>query len=165
MSLLQPLALLPFFEWLEATPVSEAIRESVWFYALDQSVHLVALGVFAGAVLIVDFRLLGRGMRQQPVADVARDAQPWLIWAFLALLVTGIPQVLSTAMKEFYSPFFWFKMEVMAVGLVFTFTIRRRVALADEARVGPFWGKVVGLVSIVLWTAVAIPARLIGLLS
>ena len=163
--MLQPMFLLPFFEWLEALPLSDAIRSSVWFYAVDQSVHLVALAVFAGAVLIVDLRLLGRGMREQPLAQVARDAQPWLMWAFLGLFVTGIPQLMSTAMKEFYSPFFWFKMEVMLLAVIFTLTIRRKVTRADEARVGPFWGKVVGLVSIALWSGVAVPARLIGLLS
>jgi len=165
MSLLQPASLLPFFEWLEAHPLSVAIRESVWFYAVDQSLHLVFLAVFAGAVLVVDLRLLGRGMRQQPVAHVARDAQSWLIWSFVGLLITGIPQGMSTAMKVYYSPFFWFKMEVMLVALIFTFTLRRKVTLADESRVGTFWPKVVGLVSIVLWASVAIPARLIGLFS
>ena len=157
--------LLPFFEWMEALPISNTIRESVWFYALDQSLHLVALAVFAGAVLVVDLRLMGRGMRQTPLAQVARDAQPWLIWSFLALLVTGIPQLLSTAMKEYYSPFFWFKMDVLLVALIYTFTLRRKVTLTDEARVKPIWAKAVGLVSIVLWSGVAIPARLIGLLS
>jgi Family of unknown function (DUF6644) len=157
--------LLPFFEWMEALPISNTIRESVWFYALDQSLHLVALAVFAGAVLVVDLRLMGRGIRQTPLAQVARDAQPFLIWSFLALLVTGIPQLLSTAMKEYYSPFFWFKMDVLLVALIYTFTLRRKVTLTDEARVKPVWAKTVGLVSIVLWSSVAIPARLIGLLS
>ena len=72
---------------------------------------------------------------------------------------------MSTAMKEFYSPFFWFKMETLLLAVIFTLTIRREVTRADEARVGPFWGKVVGLVSIALWSGVAIPARLIGLIS
>ena len=165
MSLLQPAFLLPFFEWLEARPISEAIRGSVWFYAVDQSVHLVALGLFAGAVLVVDLRLLGRGLTQQPVAHVAGDAQPWLIASFVGLLVTGIPQVMSNAMKEYYSPYFWFKMEVMLLAIIFTLTLRRKVALADEGRVGPFRAKLVGFISIGLWTAVAVPARLIGLLS
>jgi uncharacterized membrane protein len=60
---------------------------------------------------------------------------------------------------------FWLKMDVLLVAIIFTLTIRRKVTLADEARVGPFWGKVVGLVSITLWAGVAIPARLIGLIS
>ena len=164
-SLLQPTALQPFFEWMQALPISTAISESVWFYAVDQVVHLIAVAVFIGAVLIVDFRVLGRGARQQPLAQVAHDAQPWLLGSLLVLLVTGIPQLISTAMKEFYSPMFWLKMELLAVAIVFTFTIRHKMARADEARLGRVWPKVVAIVSIGLWTGVAMSARLIGLLS
>lgn len=159
------MSLLPFFEWLDALGPSNFIRESVWIYSVVQALHLVALAVFAGAVLIVDLRLLGRGMRQQPLAQVARDAQPWLILGFGGLVVTGIPQLMATPIKEYYHPYFWLKMEVLLVAVIFTFTLRRKVTLADEARVGPFWSKVVGLASIALWSGVAIPARLIGLLG
>ncbi len=160
-----PTGLQTYFERLEAHPLSEAIRQSVWFYAVDQALHLVALAVFAGAVLIVDLRLLGSGARRQPLAQVARDAQPWLIGGFVGLLVTGIPQLMSTATKEFYSPLFWIKMEVLVVAILFTLTIRYKITMADEARLGPVWPKIVGLISIALWLGVAIPARLIGLLS
>lgn len=145
--------------------MSQAIARSSWLAAVFNLAHLLALVVFVGSVLVVDLRLLGTGMKGQPVARLARDARPWMMGAFLVLLITGIPQMTTYAMKQYYSPFFWFKMEVMLVALVFTFTIRQRITQADEARVGPVWGKVVGLVSIALWTAVAVPARLIGLLS
>jgi hypothetical protein len=157
--------LLPFFQWMEAMPMSQAIARSSWLAAVFNLAHLLALVVFVGSVLVVDLRLLGTGMKGQPVARLARDARPWMMGAFLVLLITCIPQMTTYAMKQYYSPFFWFKMEVMLVALVFTFTIRQRITQADEARVGPVWGKVVGLVSIALWTAVAVPARLIGLLS
>lgn len=157
--------LLPFFEWMDMLSVSNTIRDSVYIYSLDQAIHLVFLAVFAGAVLIVDLRLLGGGFSQQPVADVARDAQPWMMWGFLGLFLTGVPQLLGTAMKQYYSPMFWLKMDFMLVAIIYTLTIRRKVALADEARVGPLWGKLVGLISIILWSGVAIPARLIGLIS
>jgi hypothetical protein len=150
---------------MEAMPMSQAIARSSWLAAVFNLAHLLALVVFVGSVLVVDLRLLGTGMKGQPVARLARDARPWMMGAFLVLLITGIPQMTTYAMKQYYSPFFWFKMEVMLVALVFTFTIRQRITQADEARVGPVWGKVVGLVSIALWTAVAVPARLIGLLS
>ena len=152
-----------FFEWFGNWPLSLAIRESTWIYAFIQAFHLVALGVFFGAVLIVDLRLLGM-MRERPLKEVASDAWPWYKWTFIALLVTGIPQLLSNSSREYFSPYFWFKMEVMIVALIYTATVRRRVTMADESRIGPIWGKVVGLVSIVLWFGVAIPARLIGLL-
>lgn len=157
--------LLPFFQWMEQLPFSVAIRESVWIGAVINVIHLLILVVLSGAVLIVDLRLLGRGTRHQPLAQVAREAQPWLIGALLGMAITGVPQVLSTAMKQYYSPFFWFKMECLLVTLIFTFTLRRQITLADEARIGPVWGKLVGLVSIGLWSGVAIPARLIGLLG
>ena len=121
--------------------------------------------MFVGSILIVDLRLLGQGLTDQPVARLARDARPWMIGAWLVLLVTGIPSMTTYAMKQYYSPFFWFKMEVMLVAVVFTLTLRSRITQADESRVGPVWRKLVALTSIALWTAVAVPARLIGLLS
>ncbi len=157
--------LLPFFEWMLNLRLSGIFPESTWPTPIIQCVHLVALTVFAGAVLIVDVRLLGFGLTKTPLAQVARDAQPWLIWAFVVLVVTGIPQVTSTALKQYYSDFFWWKMYLLLLGLIFTFTIRRRITLADEARLGPFWPKIVGLLSITIWTGVTIGARLIGLLS
>ncbi len=38
--------------------------------------------------------------------------------------------------------------------ILFTFTVRRKVAMADESRVGPLWSKLVALVSVVLWSGV-----------
>lgn len=159
------MSLLPFFTWMNELGPSVAIRENIYVYPLDQAVHLLALSVFAGAILIVDLRLLGRGMTGQPIARVARDAQPWMIGGFVMLLITGIPQLMSNAIRNYYSDYFWWKMELVVLGLIFTFTLRRKVTQADEGRVGPFWAKVVGLVSIALWFTVATLARLIGLLS
>ena len=154
-----------FFQWMNDLPFSKGLGASVWQFATIQALHLVALAVLAGAILIVDLRLMGVGMKERPVSDVARDAQPWLIWGLLALTVTGIPQMMQNAIREYFSFFFWLKMVFLLAALVFTFTVRRKVVLADEARVGPVWSKVVGLVSIGLWLGVAVPARLIGLFS
>lgn len=157
--------LLPFFTWMGNTTASLVIRDSVWIFALDQAAHLVALAVFAGAVLVVDLRLLGGGFKDRPIAQVARDAQPWLVGGLIGLLATGIPQLMSNAIKEYYSDYFWVKMGVLLVAFIFTFTVRSKVAFADESRVRPFQAKLVGIVSIVLWAGVAVTARLIGLLT
>jgi hypothetical protein len=72
---------------------------------------------------------------------------------------------MSNAIREYYSSFFWFKMVMLLLATIYTFTLRRRVTLAADGRVGPGQAKLVGFVSTLLWASVAIPARLIGLFS
>jgi hypothetical protein len=157
--------MLPFFQWMQDLAISEVLRSSPWLGPGINVMHLLALAVFAGALLMVDLRLLGTGLSRQPLASLARAAQPWLIAGFIGLFITGTLQLISTGTKQYYSWFFWTKMEILLLAFIFTFTLRRWVTQADEARVGPVWGKVVGAVSITLWTTVTVGARLIGLLS
>src|SRR5215510_545804 len=157
--------LLRFFQAMNETAMSVLIRESLWMTAVFNTLHLLFLVVFVGAVLIVDLRLLGRGASEQPLAHVARDAQPWLIGALIGLTMTGIPQLMSNALREYRSDLFWMKMAILLVAVVFTFTLRRNVTLADESRVAPATRKAVGFISLALWTAVLIHARLIGLFT
>ena len=156
----------PYFQAMNDSWVAKAISESLWIYPLDQAIHLVFLALFAGAILILDIRLLGWGMREQSVSKVARDAWPWMIVGLLGLVATGIPQLIQNAMREYYSEFFWIKMYVLPVALIYTLTVRRMVSQAEEGRVNPGMQKIVGLVSILLWFGgVAIPSRLIGLFT
>jgi Family of unknown function (DUF6644) len=158
--------LMEFFKWMGDLAFSKALGASVWQFALIQAIHLVFLAVFAGAILIVDLRLMGRTLLDRPVSQVARDAQPWLIGGFIGLVLTGVPQMMQNALREYFSVFFWIKMVFMVLALIFTFTLRRQVTQSDRLGAAvTFQTKAVGLVSIVLWAMVAIPARLIGLFS
>jgi len=150
----------PMFQWISELAVSRAIGESLWIYPMVQAIHLVFLAILAGAILMVDLRLLNRGFTNQPVAQVARDARPWLIGGFLGMLATGVPQLMQNAMREYFAEFFWWKMYLLAAALIFTVTVRRKVV---NAPVLPSYAKLVGLVSIALWAGVAVSARLIGL--
>ena len=156
------MSLLPFFTWCEQSAIGEAIRNSQWLFPVIESVHLLGLVVIAGAVLVVDMRLFGLGLRQQPVAQLARDAQPWLIGSLMVMLTTGILLFLAEAIKCYYSPAFAVKMTSLLLAITFTFTVRRKVALADEGRMGPLWSRLVGIVSVALWSGVGIGGRWIG---
>jgi hypothetical protein len=154
--------LLPLLEWCEALAMSQAYRESIWLFAVTQSLHLVAITTFIGAIMIVDLRLLGWGPVRQPRAGIARSAQRILLWAGLAVLATGIPQFTANALSYSRSPVFAFKMCLLAVALVFTATLRRRVALADEGRLPSWVPRAVGAASLALWMCVTISGRLIA---
>lgn len=156
----------PYFQYMNDSWVAKAISESLWIYPLDQAIHLVFLALFAGSILILDIRLLGLGMKEQSIAKVARDSWPWVIVGFVGLVATGIPQLIQNAMREYFSEFFWIKMYVLPIALIYTLTVRRMVSQAEDGRVSPGVQKIVGLVSILLWFGgVAVPSRLIGLFT
>jgi hypothetical protein len=155
----------PFFDWFATFAFSIAFRESTWMFAVIEATHLLALATFAGAVLMVDLRLMGSGLRDRPVAQVARDAQPWLIGSMIGLLVTGVPMIMGNGEKYYFSEYFWQKMAVLVVAFIYMVTIRRSVVRKDEAQTTPTWRKAVGFGSIALWLFVAVWGRFIGLLS
>ena len=148
----------PFFKWMESLAV---YKSSIYLGPGVNLVHLVSMVTFMGALLMVDLRLLGTGLTNHPVKQVARSAQPWLIAGLVGLVVTGIPAMMATATQQYASKVFWVKMYVLLAALIFTFTVRRMVTRADDNRVGPIRSKLVALISIVLWMSVAAGGRLI----
>lgn len=154
--------LLPLFQWIQDTSIGLAIRESVWMFPIIEAFHLLGLALIGGAVLLVDMRLAGLALRRQPSSQLARDTEPWLIGSLAVMLTSGFLLFSSEALKCYYNPAFWLKMMFLVLAVIFTFTIRRRVAAAGEAKMKPLWMKVVALVSVTLWSGVGLMGRGIG---
>jgi len=154
--------LLPFFKWCEASWFGQTVSNSVYLFPVIEAFHLLALAVIGGAVLIVDMRLVGLGLRQQPVSRVARGAEPWLIGSLLVMLVTGFLLMTSEAMRCYYNLAFWLKMWSLLFAMIFTFTVRRRLVRADAATVTSARAKLVAVISLLLWSGVGIGGRGIG---
>jgi hypothetical protein len=138
------------------------MRDSPWLFPVIATIHLMGLAVIGGAVLVVDLRLLGFGLRGQPVAQLARDAERWLLGSLLVMVSTGILLFMCFATKYYYLRFFWVKMAALFLVTVFTFSVRRTVVMSDERYLSPVWSKLVALVSLSLWTTVALGGRWIG---
>ena len=154
--------LLPLFELLEASAIGEAIRGSVWLFPVIEAFHLLGLATIGGAVLVVDFRMLGIGLRGSAVARLARDMQPWIVGSIVVMFASGVPLFLSEAIKCYYSFAFWVKMTALLGALLFTFTIRRSVTTAPEGRYTPATYRAVALASLGLWSLVGWGGRWIG---
>ena len=75
--------LLSTFQWIEQTGLSKAINESLYAFAYIEAVHLLALAVLGGASLLVDLRLMGIAMTDQPVASLERVVRPWFRWSLV----------------------------------------------------------------------------------
>jgi len=154
--------LLPLFQALEASAIGAAVRDSLWLFPVVEAFHLVGLAVIGGAILVVDLRLLGLGLRGHPVSRLARDVQPWVIGSLILMVLSGAPLFLSEAIKCYYSFAFWTKMTALFLAIVFTFTVRRSVAFAPDGRFSVPSCRAVGLISIALWSTVGWGGRWIG---
>ena len=154
--------LLPWFEWLESLWLGKQVVGSLWLFPVIESVHLLALSVLGGSIFIVDFRLLGFGLKRYSVAELARDARPYMIGAIAMMIATGVPLFLAEAVKCYYNQSFWVKMTTLAIALVFTFTIRTRVTRSESVRNTARRQMLVGALSIALWVTVAAAGRWIG---
>ena len=154
--------LLEFCRWLQYSAPLHAMRESPIFFPIVATIHLMGLAIIGGAVLVVDLRLLGFGLRHQPPAMIAQDAERWLVRGLAVMVSTGILLFMCFATKYYYLTFFWVKMCALVAVVVFTWSIHRRVAMAQDADARPLRSRLVALVSLLLWTTVAIGGRYIG---
>lgn len=144
---------------IEATPLGAGIKNSIWLFPGIEAVHLLALALLGGALLMLDLRLLGAGLTRQSPSTVERSTRPWLIAAILTLIGTGVLIGASEAVKLHDRKAFTVKMIALGLALLFTFLIRNPQAQRDVAGVP---AKAIGALSICLWLTVALAGRWIG---
>ncbi|MBI4885615.1 MAG: hypothetical protein HY824_00845 [Acidobacteria bacterium] len=154
--------LLELCRWVQYSPPLVAMRGSPILFPIVATIHLMGLAVVGGSVLLVDLRLLGLGLRRQPVAVLARDADRWLFRGLVVMVSTGILLFMCFATKYYYLTFFWVKMAALCAVIAFTVSVRRRIIMGHEGGVSAASGRLVALVSLALWTTVALGGRYIG---
>ena len=154
--------LLPFFQYLETVWLGRFIVDSNWLFPVIESVHLLALSLLGGSILIVDMRLLGLGFTARDVKEIAREARPFMNFALVMMIATGVPLFLSEPIKCYYSPAFWVKMWTLAVALVYTYTIRTKTTRSGFVHNTARRQVLVGALSLTLWFTVAAAGRWIG---
>jgi hypothetical protein len=153
---------LPFFHWVDTSWLSLEIRASTWQFAVFEMIHLIGLTMLLGSLMVLNFRLFGYGMRRQPMADLARDLRGWLLSGMVIVLGSGVFLFFGEPMKLFSSVPFHVKMILLALALIFQFTLYARVTNGKETPSA--MNKLAGVVSLVLWFGVGLAGRGIGFL-
>ena len=154
------MSLLPLFQWCENAGLIVAMRSSLWLFPVIESIHLMGLALTGGAVLLVDLRLLGFGLRRQPVAQLARDAERWLLVSLAVMIPTGA--AVHVVRRQVLLPSGLLgEDDVPAAGARFYLwgPPQGGIGLRDPPGVR---AKVVAVVSLALWSSVAIAGRYVG---
>jgi hypothetical protein len=132
------------------------MRADTWQFAITETVHLVALAVLLGSVLLVNFRLLGI-LRGWSSAQMTRTLAPFIGGGLIGMLVTGALLFISEPMKYYNNDAFLPKMLFLTMAILYHFTIYRKAAAAPM-----LVSKLAAIVSITLWFSIGAAGRAIA---
>jgi hypothetical protein len=152
-------------EAIELSGVGQAIRQSIWFYPAANVTHVVGLALFAGALFVMDLRLLGAFAATRP-ADVIIPARRAAIVAMLIQLGSGVCLFIAEASHIAQNPVFLTKMALVACGLLLALAHHRPLARYLPDAVAhepiPIRFRFAAAISIALWLTVAGLGRFIA---
>jgi hypothetical protein len=151
---------------LEGTGVASGIRDSLYLFPFLEAVHVMALSVVFGTIMIVDLRLLGFASTHRPFARMSSELLRITWGAFAVAALTGTSMFMTNARVYAGNTSFRVKMVLLLLaGLNMAFfhlTAGRSVARWDKARIAPRIGRATAALSLSLWIAIIFAGRVIG---
>jgi hypothetical protein len=155
-------SILPLFKWLEDTRINDMINNSNWLFPAIEGVHIVALCLLFGAIIILNLRLMGVMMKGRSLPELAREFEPFTLCSLIIILLTGVLLFVAEAVKSFYSGPFRIKIVLLATALVFHYAVSWRLMRKEDAQRSGVFSKVAAGFAIALWVSVGFAGRAIG---
>jgi len=153
-----------WFIALGNSSLGHVMQTSKWDFALVEMVHLLALALLGGSVLVVDLRLLGIILNGESARLIGRDLSRVLIGSLIVMILTGIALLSEEAGKCYLSPAFRWKMALLAAAVLFYFTLHRWALLRTDVSGSTLGSRAAAVISLILWLGVGVAGRAIGLL-
>jgi hypothetical protein len=150
---------------LENTDFFTFIRQSAYTYPVILALHLVCISLFAAMILVTDIRMLGWGMRSQPVSDIVNQLRVPKRIGFILVATCGILLFGSKAEVYYHNVGFRLKFLFFSLIAIHALVFRPRVYNAgqlDQGKETPGRAKLAAALSLLLWVSVACAGRAIG---
>lgn len=151
---------------LEATGLATLIREDPLIFPWIEAVHVMAIALVLGSILIVDLRLMGLASKDYPAPALLKTVLPLTWAAFAGAAVSGA--LMFTSQPVTYYGNFPFRMKMLLLlgaGLnmaVFHLVTQRRDDWKNQGAIPPVGARLAGAVSMLLWLGVVSFGRWIG---
>lgn len=141
--------------------LAHAISKSHHLVAASlQVVHVLGFIVLLGSLVLICLRLLNVLLTNQPMSEVATDANRLLNIGLVLAVSSGVLMFIATPSLYFYKPVFQLKMVLFAIAVLLQFTLfRSLIRNADtQAR---FVGTSVAF-ALAAWFGIGFAGRMIG---
>ena len=150
---------------IHGSGLAEWMRNTLRVLPVVESVHMLALAVLFGTILIVDLRLLGVPGTQRAFSRISSELLPYTWWAFAASAITGALLFAVNAITYYGNTAFRIKMLLLLLAglnmLVFHRFTLRSIARWDTGQPEPAV-RLAGALSLVIWVSVIVVGRWIG---
>jgi hypothetical protein len=155
-----------FLEWLQALPLAVFIHKTPWAFTTIEVIHVFAVSLVLGTIMIVDLRLLGLASTKRPFAELSRQVLPFTWAAFVVAVIAGLLLFISRATEYFVNTAFWIKMSLIVLAginmMIFEFITVRGVQKWNLNRTPPPPARLAGGISIACWILVVVLGRTIS---
>jgi hypothetical protein len=158
-----------FTSWLkslEDSGVANSLRSSLYYFPFLESVHVMALAVVFGTILVVDLRVLGLASRPRPFTRMSSELLRITWGAFAVSVLTGALMFTTNARVYAHNTAFQVKMLLLLCAGInmaaFHLTAGKTAARWDTAPRAPGIGRLTAALSIALWVGIIFAGRLIG---
>ncbi|MEO8098119.1 MAG: DUF6644 family protein [Acidobacteriota bacterium] len=152
----------PFFEWHNSSWLGTKISGSIWLFPFIETIHILAMAVMFGALLVLNLRLLGLGMTRQTLPMLAKTLMPFANWGAGIMLLTGYAMFSSEALKCYANDGFKFKMASLFVVLLFQYTLYRWMLKKEDNQRSTVFSGLAAILNMLLWFCVGAGGRAIG---
>jgi len=126
------------------------LNASEYTFPILECFHIIGFAFAIGTVAIVDFRLLGIGLRRQTAAQLIEDTNSWTILGLALAIMSGLLLFSTDPDKYYLNWSFLIKVTCLLLAIIFHFTLFRKI-VRDAS---PAAGKAAACVSLLLWAAV-----------
>jgi len=158
--------IIPVLESIQSSGLAVGIKNSLYIFPFLEAVHVIALALVFGTIMVVDLRILGIASTRRPYSRVSADMLR-LTWAAFALAaLTGALMFTTNARVYYENTFFRIKFALMALAglnmLVFQLTSGRGHPDWDESPNAPPQARAAAILSLLLWVLVIGMGRTVG---
>jgi hypothetical protein len=125
--------------------------DSEYAFPILECFHIIGFAIAIGSIALVDFRLLGFGLRRQSPAELQKDTSLWILGGLSVAIFAGLVLYSTDPDTYFLNSIFVAKIICLVLAIVFNYTVHKKV-VKPETPSG--WAKTVAVISLVLWVSV-----------
>ena len=154
-----------FWDWLQNTDLAFQIG-ATWWFPLIESIHVIAIALVLGSILMVDLRLLGLSARRYRISRISSELTRWTWFGFVVAAITGTGMFITRPAAYADNPAFQAKMILLALAGINVAALHagvmRYIDSWEDQNLVPNAAKISAAASMLIWVGVTLAGRWTG---